>query len=414
MISQPGKGSTFSFTVVLPLGSAESIVANPFEASHDKKHDSCAGSADSPDDIQNRSKLKGARVLLVEDNAINRQVAGEMLAQLGVQVAVAQNGQEAVDLICGCQGEKTDFHAVLMDIQMPIMDGYEATRRIRAEKRFCDLPIIAMTAHALTEERERCLDVGMNEHCTKPIDPLNLEKTLCRHIHRKNQRPPFEPTNSTPRVAAPENEALPASLPGINIALGLKRIGGRKALLRQLLIQFAEEFTNASKEMHIYLEAGELQQAQRLAHNLKGVGGNLGAEALAGAAAEFERAFQQCDSGNFAGLMDRMDEKLKEVLNSIASLSPLPDGATPAAKTETTFDQQQVCQLLLEMRQRLRENDLIEEDMLGTLQTVLTSADCQKEVRAMLACIETFDYDAALSGLDSLARTVGIDLEQKG
>ena len=154
--------------------------------------------AESVDDAEARARisLEGARILLVEDNEINQQVASEILAAVGVSVTLANNGQEAVQAVSG-----NDFDAVLMDVQMPVMDGYEATRRLRQDPRFQTLPIIAMTAHAMAGDREKSLAAGMDDHVTKPIDPEALFRTLEHYVGkpagrqsgRRRYRPPLNP-----------------------------------------------------------------------------------------------------------------------------------------------------------------------------------------------------------------------------
>ena len=153
-----------------------------------------------------RAALAGARVLLVEDNEINRQVAGEILASVGVSVSMAANGQEAVDAVVA-----GDFDAVLMDVQMPVMDGYEATRRLRRDPRFQALPIIAMTAHAMAGDREKSLAAGMNDHVTKPIDPEALFRTLEHHVAKPGVRVPGPP--APPVTAPPAPPARPRPSP---------------------------------------------------------------------------------------------------------------------------------------------------------------------------------------------------------
>ncbi len=173
------------------------------------------------------AKLRGAKVLLVEDNEINQELALELLANGGIHTELANNGQEAVDKI-----ENEDFDGVLMDIQMPILDGYGATRQIRKQERFKDLPIIAMTANAMAGDREKVLEAGMNDHIAKPINVRDMFTTMAKWITSSNKVP--EPLQPAVLVDAIDEKPLP-DLPGIDIARGLATTDGNHKLYRRLL-----------------------------------------------------------------------------------------------------------------------------------------------------------------------------------
>src|SRR6185295_9734598 len=186
--------------------------------------------------------LGGVRLLLAEDNEINQQIAVELLESAGARVEVANNGREAVEKLFA--GGPQTYDAVLMDLQMPEMDGIEATRRIRAEARFAKLPIIAMTAHAMIEERERCSAAGMVDHISKPIDPHIMFQTLSRWVRGS--------------AAVPRAHAGEASLPpidGLDAAAGLKRVAGNRRLYLGLLRQFAEKQADAGRRLAAALAA---------------------------------------------------------------------------------------------------------------------------------------------------------------
>src|SRR4030095_6225509 len=176
----------------------------------------------------------------------------------------------------------------LMDLQMPEMDGYQATRKIRSDSRFASFPIIAMTAHATMEERQKCLDAGMNGHVSKPIDPSALFETLERFVSpamKDRAAPQQEP--ATAEVA--EADALP-EVPGLNTAEGLMRVAGNKKLYRKLLRQFSNTEADAAQRIAAALAENDRALAERLAHTVKGVAGNIGASAVQNAAASLERA----------------------------------------------------------------------------------------------------------------------------
>ncbi|MEE9536859.1 MAG: response regulator [Desulfobacterales bacterium] len=259
--------------------------------------------------------IRGAHVLLVEDNEINQQVAKEILEGVGLNVTLATNGQEAVDAV-----KENNYDAVLMDVQMPVMDGYTATRKIRvweqetrgqktenrkqkAEDRIQDsalstqsseLPIIAMTAHAMAGDEDKSLQAGMNGHVTKPIDPDQLFATLQKWIKPSEkrataQKPVVSVEAPVGDKGVPAQAELPQSLPGFDLADGLKRLQGNKTLYRKLLLNFATDYVEAANEIREALDAKDLKQAHSLIHNLKGLAGNLAATELQAAAIEIEK-----------------------------------------------------------------------------------------------------------------------------
>jgi signal transduction histidine kinase/CheY-like chemotaxis protein len=234
--------------------------------------------------------IQGARVLLVEDNEINQQVAREILEGAGLDVALANNGREAITAV-----KENNYDAVLMDVQMPVMDGYTATREIRNLKsEIRNIPIIAMTAHAMAGDEQKSLEAGMNGHVTKPIDPDQLFLTLQQWIKPVAERTPVqkssiqdEPTKAA--QATPVEGELPESLPGFDLAAGLARLMGNKQLYRKLLLDFGINYGAVVGEIREALAAKNFNQAHRLVHNLKGLAGNLAATDLQAAAVAMEK-----------------------------------------------------------------------------------------------------------------------------
>ncbi|MGD9151494.1 MAG: response regulator, partial [Desulfobacterales bacterium] len=233
--------------------------------------------------------LRGARVLLVEDNEINQQVAMEILQGAGLNVTIANNGQEGVDA-----ARTNPYDVILMDIQMPVMDGLTATREIRKDNRFKELPIIAMTAHAMAGDEDKSLQAGMNGHVTKPIDPDQLFSTLQKWIKPDEKRSRLEqsevPVEQTePDKTRPAVDELPESLLGFDLADGLKRLQGNKKLYRKLLLSFATDYNATANEIRQALDSEDFDQAHSLVHNLKGLAGNLAATELQAAAVNLEK-----------------------------------------------------------------------------------------------------------------------------
>ncbi len=253
-------------------------------------------SGDKHDDAAAYASLRGARVLVVEDNEINQQVARELLESVGIVVRLAGDGEQALAAL-----DKESVDAVLMDVQMPVMDGLEATRRIRADGRFAALPVIAMTAHAMVQDRRASLDAGMDDHVNKPIDPGELYGVLLRRMHR-SEAPASEP--DAPEAVALEAPAAPGTpsagddvLPDIpappgatrlDVALGLSRVRGNQTLYRKLLGDFYKNYETMDEQIRQSLEEHNVLVSKRLTHTLKGVAGNIGAMALYHRAVELE------------------------------------------------------------------------------------------------------------------------------
>jgi PAS domain S-box-containing protein len=239
--------------------------------------------------------IRGANILLVEDNEINQQVAKEILEGAGLKVTLAADGQEGVNAV-----KESSYDLVLMDVQMPIMDGYTATREIRKDERFKELPIIAMTAHAMAGDEDKSLQAGMNGHVTKPIDPDQLFSTLQKWIKPgekraqvKQSEAPAEQSESD--KAVPAEDELPESLSGFNLSDGLKRLQGNKKLYRKLLLSFATDYNAVANEIRQALDDKDFDQAHSLVHNLKGLAGNLAAIELQGAAMDMEKLVKGVD-----------------------------------------------------------------------------------------------------------------------
>jgi len=278
--SEPGRGSTFTFTVEFPV--ADAALVEP------------AGAGAAAE-----ARVRGARVLLAEDNAINQQVALEILQGAGVLVEVAATGAEVVRRV-----EQQVYDAVLMDIQMPGMDGYEATGRIREQPRNRDLPIIAMTAHAMEGYRDQCLAAGMSDYLTKPVDPERLIQTLARWVGPG---------------PAPAEE-----LPGIDLEAAMRRLGGNRGLLQDLLAEVAREFGGGTRELSLALDQGDWAGAGRLIHTMKGALGNLSAGAAHQAAVLLEQAIQKQEAGLIPDRMAAFAEAFDAVLAIGRNLGAAP------------------------------------------------------------------------------------------
>ena len=295
-------------------------------------------------DAEQALQLRGARVLLVEDNEINQQIAIELLEGVGVSVTAKANGREAVDLLMKAPSPPP-FDAVLMDLQMPEMDGYQATAKLRSEPRFASLPIIAMTAHATIEERQRCLAAGMNDHVSKPIDPRNLFETISR-FYKPTQRAAGDDRPATVAAVDHARERPPGLPPiaGLDIADGLARVGGNETLYRTLLRKFVDEHAATAEQVREARAKGDTTSAERLAHTLKGVAGNIGASKVREAAGALEKLIRDGAAGaeidaataNVGAVLQPLVDQLRTVTSQrrVDAAPPPPGTIDEAASRE--------------------------------------------------------------------------------
>jgi two-component system sensor histidine kinase/response regulator len=268
--------------------------------------------------------LRGARILLTEDNEINQQIAIELLEGAGAIVKIANNGREAIEILSNGP-EAPPFDAVLMDLQMPEMDGYQATAKLRSDRRFAALPIIAMTAHATIEERQRCLAAGMNDHIAKPIDPDNLIETVARFYQPAEATTPADPgPGFGPRQHLPAEDADLSSISGLDAKDGLSRVGGNRKLYLKLLRQFVEQQGASVEQITEALATGDIALAERIAHTLKGVAGNIGATRVHSAAGPLEKLIRdRATAKNVEAAKQRLAAALNPLVTELrAALNP--------------------------------------------------------------------------------------------
>ncbi len=355
--------------------------------------------------------IQGAHVLLVEDNEINQQVAREILEGAGLNVSLANNGQEAIDAI-----NKNEYDAVLMDVQMPVMDGYTATREIRNLKsEIRNVPIIAMTAHAMAGDAEKSIAAGMSDHVTKPIDPDQLFSTLQKWIKPDKERIHTEqPKVSTEAIATgvsePDAEKFPNSLPGFDLEDGLKRLQWNEKLYRKLLLDFGVKYAGAADEIRQALEAKDFEQAHSLVHNLKGLAGNLAATDLQAAAIEMEK---QVKGGPKKGLSKQklnqifveLKKALQAALKSVRVLGhPAPEKpAKPSAAALGEIPPELAKQAADRIREAAEMGDVIR------IKTIAENFQSNSEAFAPIAesfiqMTEDFDFDGILKLADKLAQ----------
>ncbi len=350
-------------------------------------------------------RLRGARVLLVEDNEINQEVAMGQLEDAEVFVDLAENGEAALRMIAD-----NDYDVVLMDMQMPVMDGVEATRILRANPRYENLPIVAMTANAMAQDRELCLDAGMNDHIAKPIDPDQLFGVLLRWIRRPDHDGRAAHVDGTPlRRAGAAASEIDLALPGIDVRAGLKRTGGNRQRYETLLRKFADQQAAAIEDMRAALAIGDLGSAERLAHSLKGSAGTLGAVGLSEAAAGAETAIKERKGMEQA--ISILAASLAPVLQAIRSA--LPADQVGDGSRSPTGDPALVKEPLAKLKRLLETDDGEAADFIIDATPRLAAVLTPAEIRALSDRVGKFDFEAALACLSDIAARLSLSLEGK-
>jgi two-component system sensor histidine kinase/response regulator len=337
--------------------------------------------------------LQGARILLTEDNEINQQIAVELLEGVGAAVDVANNGREAVEKLFGAE---TPYHFVLMDLQMPEMDGYQATAKIRSDMRFDKLPIIAMTAHATIEERQRCLASGMNDHISKPIDPVAMYDTLSRYF-RPAPGPAAAPALPQAPAAVSAPPAPGGQLPpveGVDAADGLRRVAGNAKLYLSLLRRFAGQQADTATRIAESLAANDAPTAERLAHTLKGVAGNIGAAEMQARAGAVESAIREGLAGDaVAALLGEARQTLDALVAAIAAALPPEDDAPVAAGD---VDWTAARPLIVRLEALLAEDDAEASDLFSESGELLRAA-LGAAAGKIEQSLRDYDFETALS-----------------
>ena len=354
-------------------------------------------------------KIGGARILVVEDNEINQQVAREILEQAGATVQIAANGRQAVEAL-----NESSFAAVLMDIQMPEMDGYEATSVIRSNDRFKDLPIIAMTAHAMTGDREKCLRAGMNDHVAKPIDSDHLLVALAQWMRPRSVGPQEPPT--APEVPPSTGEAeLPDSLPGLDIESALQRLRGNRELLVRLLRAFARNHVDAALDLRKALDQGDMEKAQHLTHNLKGASGTVSATDLHLAITKLDTSLKEGRLDESERLLGDVEHSLNRLVRAVSSILPTHEQPEPKSLEITDVSpgspQERVEPVMKELQTMLEAYDPTAADAVRRISPLLRGCGINEDVEDLQKLIDQYEFAGALQVLNRMAVRNGIHLK---
>ncbi len=344
-------------------------------------------------------QIRGARLLVVEDNPLNQQVVTELLSDAGFQVDIANNGVEAIAAV-----RSKTYELVLMDVQMPLMDGYEATRQIRADARFNALPIIAMTAHAMKGVREECLSVGMNDYLSKPIDPAQLYMLLSAWIKPEEHS---QLILNERRGQRPKTVLLPQELSGFNLLLGLNRLNQNQLLYKQLILDFVQRYESVSAQLRALLAEQDYLQAETLIHGMKGILGSLAAERLFMICQHLEDEFRVRQMPFDHQLLE-FDAALSEIQTGAAILKTLDGEAEVVvlANEETVTLTQQMERLIAQ----IRYNDPLAETELNRLLQQLPAEHQTDTLKELQDALYNFDFESALTAAHRLARQLDMQM----
>ncbi|WP_321401801.1 response regulator [Maridesulfovibrio sp.] len=335
------------------------------------------------------------RVLVVEDNELNQQVARRMLESLGLTVDVAENGRKALDAL-----NSEIYNLVLMDIQMPEMDGLTAARIIRSDIRYAKLPILAMTAHAMPGDREKSIAAGMNEHLIKPVNPDDLKKALGKYLD-------VDIVAYTPLAddAGIEDEP-PLQFPGINSAKGLLNIGNNRESYLKVLQGFRNGYENFPAELRSILDESGREQALMKIHSLKGVAGNIGAGNIYELCRALESDMRAEGSGGYTESLNYLIAELQMVLKGLEGL----DVSKVPQSREYVFDKEKSFNLISKLYIMLGEGDAESGDVLDELRVHFNLESYTEQLDELTRHIENFDFDDGRSVLEFIAEKLGVQL----
>lgn len=372
-----GKGSVFAFNLPFPCPSGENL-ATP-----------ASNKPNAPAD-KDKPNLAGLQVLLAEDNEFNQQLAVTLLARAGVEVSLACDGAEAVQTV-----QPGRFDAVLMDIQMPNMDGLEATRRIRSNPALAGLPIIAMTANAMAGDREQYLAAGMNDYIAKPIRQYALYATLARWTQRDIP---------TAILAAADERQAPGAAPALDPAKAIARIGDEIYL--NLLARFIPDQGTTTQAIRDALAAGDIKKAERLAHTLKGTAATIGANPLAESMRQLESAIRGQHSESCPQLIATTEAELNRVTASASAYlqTHAPEAAAIAPdQAQLPLDPAQLSALLEQLSAQLKNFDSDAVDTMRLISQQIKGSTSALRFARLERCINDYDYENALTELQLIA-----------
>ncbi|MBF0381623.1 MAG: response regulator [Magnetococcales bacterium] len=361
----------------------------------------------SQHEIKIRETLAGAKILLAEDNSINQQVAKEIIEDLGLHVDVVDNGQKAVDTLT----QNIDkYELVFMDLQMPEMDGYEATKQLRTNSLTKKIPIIAMTSHAMVGDKEKCLRAGMNDHVAKPIELEQLYECLTKWL---------EPRTVDPETIVIDKERdkeddllLPDNLPGIDVDDALGRVRGNKRLFRDLLITFKQREAETANKVIQALSENNRELALRLVHTIKGSSGNIGAWGLSNSAKDLEQTIKDGSQHYLHVALRQFKRNLYPVLESARKLEEGEGDSIEYGQQDVgEIDVSEVTQTIVQLHNALKMNDMRAVRHLQSLEEQLMGHEFGEELEELKKDIKGLNYIKATNSLAAVAGKLNISID---
>ena len=337
--------------------------------------------------------IAGSKVLLVEDNKINQEVAIDLLEEAGIYVAVASNGREATEMV-----DVEKFDLILMDLQMPEMDGFEATAIIK--KKLPDIPIIAMTANALSEDKDKCREAGMQDHVAKPVDPEALYQVLNAWLPGTSEKVVVKKK----RKSGSTEVDLPEQLPGIDIDAGLQSLRGKSSLYLKLLVEFFNDHSGDDELIVKLVDEGKINDAQRLAHTIKGIAGTIGAEELQDAAKEIELALKENRLEDFS---ESIDPFILVFRNVMKGLEPLNIDDAEARETPAEdVPVEKIVELVDNISELLSEMDPESEDQAEKLARMTVKSIYAEDTAEIYKLTQEYEFDDARSKLAAFKKKI--------
>mgnify|MGYP000583071804 FL=1 len=381
-LTKPVTPSTLLDAIMLAMGKAVASDARTYTRQEERAADI--------------AKLHGAHVLLVEDNEINQELALELLTSNGLRVSVANNGQEALDLL-----NTDEFDGVLMDCQMPVMDGYTATRELRKQERFESLPILAMTANAMAGDKEKVIEAGMNDHISKPINVNNMFQIMAKWIV-SSSRP------QKGAVTVQHSEVIIPKLKGINTEAGLERTQGNNSFYLKLLKKVADNYADFISEFDAAVDTGDWELAERLAHTLKGVVSNIGAEDLQAVSAELE------DEAKARNISDETHTavklELEQLLGEIAGIAE----ENSIDVHEIVIDFEKLTDVLQVLSEQVENYDTGANETIDLNHALLSIGELQFQMKGLEKSLENYDFDEAQKYIKSMQElTVSLESNKR-
>lgn len=343
------------------------------------------------------SAISGAHVLVVEDSKINQQIALELLSQAGIEVSFAENGMDAIAIVEGGQ-----FDAVLMDLQMPVMDGFEATQILRVLHSKEDLPIIAMTADTRSMDRDRCLSVGMNDHIVKSVQPEGLYSTLTEWI-----RPKKMPADGLSAIKTADEDELAWSeeLVGIDIHVGMTSVNGNVNLLKKLLVEFYDDHHQDAVRARQALNEGDWVVVQRIAHTLLSTSASLGAKGINELAAQLDEAVRAEKTESYDGLLAWLEMALEPTMASLLILKN-NEVKQDVPRKSGPEDREKILHLIENLARMLNSLSADAEEVAIALHHEFNDESLRKLSSQLIDELAVFDFDAAGITLNHLVSTL--------